>query len=377
MRLFHPVAQAVADHLQHTRMVDIHGVARACVVHVVAAILRLQAIVAGVVDALERQRRPALVALGRVVVDHVEDHFHAGFVVTTDHALELAQSFFRIGCVARIGSEEADAVVAPVVRQVQIVQVRFVDKGVDRQQLDRRHAERLDVVHDHRLAQPGIGASQFFWQRRMQLCITLCVQLVEHGVVPRHAALARPWPLVAPRELRIGHNALGHERRAVACVKGGVVAALHHIAEDLRAPAQRADVLCRVRVQQQLVRVEAVTLARLVGPGNPVAVDGAGSQAFQAAVPNAVGVLRQCDALRLAGAFLIEEAQLDTRGIFTEQGEVGAVPVPGSAQRQRRTFLHRVTGTLRQTYIRSDKTAFFVQTQKIRGRCAGALPLCS
>ena len=39
---------------------------------------------------LKRQRRAALVAFGRVVVDHVEDHLDAGVVKMRHHLLELA-----------------------------------------------------------------------------------------------------------------------------------------------------------------------------------------------------------------------------------------------------------------------------------------------
>ena len=47
--------------------------------------------------------------------------------------------------VARLGREEADRVVAPVVRQPLLEQMAVVDEGVDRQQLDRGDAERLQM----------------------------------------------------------------------------------------------------------------------------------------------------------------------------------------------------------------------------------------
>ena len=64
---------------------------------------------------LKRQRRPEVVAFGGVVVDHVEDDLDAGVVEALDHGLELAD---RAACqVARLGREEADRVVAPIVAQ--------------------------------------------------------------------------------------------------------------------------------------------------------------------------------------------------------------------------------------------------------------------
>ena len=72
-----PVAQAVHDELQDARVRHVERVAAAGEVHVVARVFGRQAVVGGVVDAAERERRAQLVALGGVVVDHVEDHLDA------------------------------------------------------------------------------------------------------------------------------------------------------------------------------------------------------------------------------------------------------------------------------------------------------------
>ena len=60
------------------------------VVHVVARLVADQAVVGGVVDAAEAQRRAQLIAFGGVVVDHVENHLDAGAVQRLHHGLELA-----------------------------------------------------------------------------------------------------------------------------------------------------------------------------------------------------------------------------------------------------------------------------------------------
>ena len=90
----HPVAQAVHHHLDDARMTEVERVSCACVVDVEARLVRQETVVGLVVDALEGKRRTALVALRRMVVDHVQDHFEAAVVETGDHLLELAQ---RIG----------------------------------------------------------------------------------------------------------------------------------------------------------------------------------------------------------------------------------------------------------------------------------------
>ena len=88
---------------------------------------------------------PEVVALGGVVVDHVEDHLDAGAVQRLDHPLELAHLVAAAagGGVLGVRREVADRAVAPVVRQPPVDQERLVDDVVDRQQLDRGDAERL------------------------------------------------------------------------------------------------------------------------------------------------------------------------------------------------------------------------------------------
>ena len=50
------------------------------VVHVVARLVGHDPVVRGVVEALERQHGPEMIAFGGVVVDDVENHFDAGGV---------------------------------------------------------------------------------------------------------------------------------------------------------------------------------------------------------------------------------------------------------------------------------------------------------
>ena len=89
VHLEHPVTQAVHDELERARVGHVERIAAAGVVHVVARALRHEAVVGGVVDAAETERRPQVIALRRVVVDHVEDHLDAGLVEGLDHGLEL------------------------------------------------------------------------------------------------------------------------------------------------------------------------------------------------------------------------------------------------------------------------------------------------
>ena len=107
-------------------MAQVHAVAGPGVVHVVAGIVGYEVVVGRVVEALEVQRRPEMVALGRVVVDHVEDHLEAGGVERLDHRLELAHLAAAIvgDRVIGVRREVAVGVIAPVVAKPGLEQVR-------------------------------------------------------------------------------------------------------------------------------------------------------------------------------------------------------------------------------------------------------------
>ena len=116
-------------------------IARPGVIDVVALLVGQQPVIRRVVDSLEGQGRPTLVAFGGVVVDHIQNDLEAGIVKARHHLLELAQGLLRLRGVARVRREEADAVVTPVIRQPLLEQMAVIDEGVDRQQLDGRDAE--------------------------------------------------------------------------------------------------------------------------------------------------------------------------------------------------------------------------------------------
>ena len=123
--LLHPQAQRVHGHPHHVRLVEVHRVAAAGGVEVVAV---------GVVPVVlpVRQTPPGqcalvLATLGRVVEHDVEDHLDASGVQQLDHALELVLHRLRPrgpgrgGRVLAVRGEEAQGVVAPVVGQAQLL----------------------------------------------------------------------------------------------------------------------------------------------------------------------------------------------------------------------------------------------------------------
>ncbi len=74
MHIENPVPQTIHDQLQHTRMLHVQRVPGASVVRVVTRVVGRKPVVGAIVDALQRERGPKLIAFGSVVVDDIENH---------------------------------------------------------------------------------------------------------------------------------------------------------------------------------------------------------------------------------------------------------------------------------------------------------------
>ncbi len=285
-------------------------------------------VVGEVVDAAEAKGRSALVALGGVVVDHVEHHLDVGGVQHLHHGLELVH---RVGdAVAVLGGEEADAVVAPIVGEAPVGELALVEERVHGKQLQRRHAERLQVLEHLRRVQARELAAVLRAHVGVQLGEAAHVHLVDDAIVARVVRV-----LVAlPVEGRIDHAALRDQGRGVVAVAGQVVAlGADQVAEEGVAPGEPPREAARVRIEQQLVGVEAMTLRRLVRAVYAIAVELPGREARHVAVPDEVGALAQREACVLAPAARVEQAQLDAFGVAREEREIDPGAIPGRAQR--------------------------------------------
>ncbi len=331
--LGHPVAQGVHDHAQRTGIGQIERVAGTGIVDVIAAIIG-QTVVAGVVDALERQRRAQLVAFGRVVVDHVQDDLDARVVQARDHLLELGHGAQRqIACLRR---EEADGVVSPVVAQPALEQLLVIHVGMHRQQLDGGHPQMAEVV-DHRIVpQRGEGTALGLRDVGMLHGQSAHVGFVDHGPVPGRGRCT----LCAPAESRIDHGTAWHVTGAVAAVETEIaIAVTQGVAEQVWGPLQFADDLLGIGIQQQLVGIEAMALFRRIRAVHPVAVTLPGPHVRQVAVPDLVGVLGQRDTLDFTVA-RVEQAEFHPGSVPRVQREVHTQAVPGRPQRERPAFAH-------------------------------------
>jgi hypothetical protein len=154
----------------------------------------------------------------------------------------------------------------------------------------------------------------------------LHVELVDRPAVPGIAQL----PEVDHRRQLVDDDRLGHRGRAVAIVLRQVgVGMAERVPEDQLVPAHVPVDRLGVGVDEQLGRVEAVALLRLVGAVDPIAVALAGTDPGEVDVPDQIRLLRNADPGQLVIAFgTFEKAELDTGGVLGEQGEVDALAVP-------------------------------------------------
>ena len=196
---------------------------------------------------------------------------------------------------------------------------------VDRHQLDRVDAQRLQVLDDRGMGDRGVGAARLLGDVGMGFGQALDVGLVDDGV----GVLVVRWPVGAPVEVRVDHHRLRHARRGVVVVAAVRVAEV--VAEQRLIPVEGSVDGLGVRVQQQLVGVAALAAGRIVGAVHAVAVPLARLDVGHEPVPDESIDLGQRDPG--LGSVRVEQAQLDPLGHLAEQGEVGARAVIGGAQR--------------------------------------------
>jgi len=195
VHLFNPVPQAVHDQLQHMGILHIERVATPREIHVIPGILG-EPVVGSIVHAAKRKGRAALISLGGMVVDDIQNHLDPCGMQAADHRLELLHSIQRprLGVVTRFRREEPQRVVPPVIRQPAFQQMAVIDMTVNWQQFDRSDAERLQVIDGRVRCQSRISPAQRFRNPGMPLCKPAHVKFVDHALVNRRIRAA----LVAP-----------------------------------------------------------------------------------------------------------------------------------------------------------------------------------
>src|SRR4051812_6553461 len=166
----------------------------------------------------------------------------------------------------------------------------------------------------------------------MQLRVAPDVGLVDHGLAPRMARRS----VVLPVEVVVDHDR-PRDRIGVVDVVDlqirFVVPLIGNVRQHARAlELDRSFDRLRVRVDQQLRRVEPLPLLRRVGAVDAVAVALPGTHTGQVAVPVQRRPLYDLHLLLLVG---FEQAEHDALGVLAEQREVRPRAVPGGAEWER------------------------------------------
>ncbi len=176
----------------------------------------------------------------------------------------------------------------------------------------------------------AILAAKVLGDARVQLGESLHVRLVDDALRIGDVRGA----VAGPVEERVDDHAVHHVRGRVVVVLGVGVAEV--VGEQRLVPVDLAAGRLRVRVEQQLRRVEPLARLRVVVAVHPVAVPLARLDAGEVGVPD-VGIhLGEFDAG--LDELLVEQAEFDLfRGLAVER-EVGAVAVEGRAEWIRRTW---------------------------------------
>ena len=220
--------------------------------------------------------------------------------------------------------EEAERGVAPVVAGAARGERRLRDGVVHRQQLDRRDAERGQVLDRGRVREAGVRALDVLGDERVLAGVALDVRLVEDRLAPRRGGRR----VVAPVEAVGDDDAARHVRRGVARV-GARRVGRHDRPRHVGGGDVAGD-RAGVRVDQELVRVEPQAVVGNPGPVRAEAVLRADPDAGEEPVVHTVAAgLERHPHLLVAE----EEARLDQLCGRRPDGEVEALRGPGGAER--------------------------------------------
>ena len=169
-----------------------------------------------------------------------------------DHPTELLDLAAGVAArgVAVVWREVPNRLIAPVVAQSSRRERRVVDELVDGEQLDGGHTEPFEVLDRGRVREAGVCAPQLLGYVGVELGEALDVDLVEDRIGHRE----RRRSVLAPVELAGDHHRARNVRRRVGAV--GAIGIVWHVAEHRRMPSDLAGDGARIRVEQQLRRMQ-------------------------------------------------------------------------------------------------------------------------
>ena len=195
----------------------------------------------------------------------------------------------------------------------------LVDEVMHGKKLDSGDAELLQILDARFAGQAGVGAAQCFRNGFVEFGKATDMDLINDRI--RERRLRRT--IVLPVKALIDHDRLRHAGRRVLVVADQIVAGRHVVRKDGRFPVHLAGECLRVRIDQQLVGIEAKAGLRLPWPLDAIAVSLARLDVANHAMPHERRALSQRHAVDLV-ACLVEEANRDSGGVFRKQGKVGS-----------------------------------------------------
>ena len=161
-------------------------------------------------------------------------------------------------------------------------------------QLDGRHAKRRQVTDGRFGREAKIGPPQPLRNVRVEFRESFDVKLVDERVVPGRSQR----PVVTPRKCAVDDRRQRGERRAVAVVEGRILLSEPE-AEQRLVPPHRTPDDFRVRIHDELVRIEAVARIRRKRAVDPIPIELAGADVWQIPMPHHVGVFNERNRDRL------------------------------------------------------------------------------
>ncbi|OPZ23348.1 MAG: hypothetical protein BWZ01_03195 [Deltaproteobacteria bacterium ADurb.BinA179] len=311
-------------------MRHVQAVSGAGVVRVIAPVALLQAIIRSIVDALETEHGAQMVAFGRVVVDHVQDHLDSFIVQHLDHLLEFLGLLARLSGarVFVVGGEVSDGAVSPVISQAFLDEVLVMDELVNRHELNGGDPHIFEIPKNRRVRECGIRAPDSLGDVRVSAGEPLDVDFIDDCLVER-----TPYGSVfGPVEVRIHHHRPWCKGSAVAHLD--MIGLLHEtVGKHCRIPPDLSFDRPGVWVEQELGRIEPEARKGVPGAVYPKPVPLPRSCARQVDVPAVGGHLGKIQAGLFSG--VVEKAELNPLSRFRENGEVRSEPVECCTQRIR------------------------------------------
>ena len=231
-----------------------------------------------------------------------------------------------------MGREETQAVIAPVISQAHLHQAVVLHEVVNGHEFDGRDAQVLQILDDGGMGEAGVGAAQFFRHVRVLLGQSFDVGFVNHRCVHRDVGAADAFPVVGS----INDYSLGDE--------GGRVVLIHDleticggffdgVREHGGVPLDGAIDGLRVRIDEQFIGVEHLSLQRVPFAMGAETVAPACFQVRDEAVPDQIRLLHELNTVSfLFRGIFGEKAKIDPGGVFTEHGKIYACGAPGCPQ---------------------------------------------